>query len=763
MLHRARHLARALVCTDGATIPGVRSTAAMVFVEDDISSRELWDTKGAYWALDRPDNFMAELSAIDRGVRSPPVGIHVHIPTDSLASLQSISRVLRDPHSASLQRMAGRPYVLSIVRAITAKTHYDADVLITHVRSHTGLRDLPSVGNAEADRLCGWLARQPPDSNDEARADAYQMANELPFCLTFTSWTDPDQDGLQVELTRTEHGDIRRALRCHIRGLRLQQWARRPKRGAFAREHPKAVQSIIDRAWTVSPGSSALALALRSLNQVTHKCMTDGAWVPDRCDRCGTGHVTSVMGDLHCPANDDIWNALDDTLSKTHLGLTPDNDDRTPTDLQVSTGLVTGTISRLARDYQFGHRSLSFPPPPGPPPRPPMVRTDKLVDIRPMASLFAVACMRSLAEQPNDDRAPAGAPAAVSAAAPPLPPPAPIHILPTPLGPTAQILAHRLHSALTPPLVTDTIWQCESLRSLSRLHLRTYSELWANPVNSTGLDSCRWRSDHESDDLLGATVTDPRTFMVDSYTWVCLMPISAQTSLIHQAVTGVGGSKGRARVVALVHDTPTLRGLLAGLCPPDAPRTKGHTHAFVLATAPPGTLTLDALHARKGYDDEQHLNPETLSIIIIESFGAPGFVTLDFKTALPEGVVITPHRHYPRPPPRDGPTPAKLPLGRRYHPSTLPSLCWYRNDVPQIPRGPDATAPVTPGENVNRLLGSLGCLPSGILNDPRSDTEPSTSDDSRPQRRELISKIIFSTALEAFRRAENWRKWKWRS
>jgi hypothetical protein len=176
LLRRAKHFVWAMVCTDGSTIPTIRSTAAMAFVEDDICSRELWHTEGAYWPLDRPCNHTAELSAIDRGVRSPPVGVNVHVPTDSTASMKSVAKALRNPHSASLLRMPGRPYVLSIVRAIQTKKLHGATVRISHVRSHTGYRDLPSVGNAEADRLCGWLAHEPPDKNEEGKAEAYQMA-----------------------------------------------------------------------------------------------------------------------------------------------------------------------------------------------------------------------------------------------------------------------------------------------------------------------------------------------------------------------------------------------------------------------------------------------------------------------------------------------------------------------------------------------------------------------------------------------------------
>ena len=232
MIRRAKNLVCALVCTDGSTIPGVRSTAAMAFVEDDIRSRELWQTEGAYWPLDRPCNHTAELSAIDRAIRSPPVGLHVHVPTDSMASIKTIEKALRNPHNASLLRLAAHPYVLSIVRAIQTKKTHGAEVIISHVRSHTGYRDLHSVGNSEADRSCGWLAHQPPNKNDEGLAEAYQMANELRFCLNFTSWSEPDQEGSRTELVRTEHGDVRRALRTHLRSLRLKEWASRPKRGS---------------------------------------------------------------------------------------------------------------------------------------------------------------------------------------------------------------------------------------------------------------------------------------------------------------------------------------------------------------------------------------------------------------------------------------------------------------------------------------------------------------------------------------------------
>jgi len=267
---------------------------------------------------------------------------------------------------------------------------------------------------------------------------------------------------------------------------------------------------------------------------VTRKHVVDGAWAPDRCDRCGTGHPTSTLGDLQCPANDDVWNTLDDTLATAHLGLTPENDNRTRTDLQTSTALVTGAVARLSINPMIGARTLAFPPPPGPLPRPPAVRADKLDDIGPMASLFTATCMRHRAA--TTVAAGATAPV-VGANPPPVNPPTPRPVLPTPLGPAAQTLAHRVHSALTHPPVEDTQRQCETLRSVFRHHLRTYSELLTNPINSSGLDSCHWRSDQKSDGLLGAVVQDPLTFMKDAYTWVCLLPAPEQTPLIHQAVT----------------------------------------------------------------------------------------------------------------------------------------------------------------------------------------------------------------------------------
>ena len=135
--------------------------------------------------------------------------------------------------------------------------------------------------------------------------------------------------------------------------------------------------------------------------------------------------------------------------------------------------------------------------------------------------------------------------------------------------------------------------------------------------------------------------------MMDAYNWVCLLSSPEQTLLIHQAVMAVGESKGLARVVALVHDTPTLRGLLAGLCPPVAPRKKGHTQAFVLATAPPGTLTLKTLYARRD-DNEARLpnSSEALAVVVVESCGTRRFVMQDLRSALLQET--GPHRLGPR-------------------------------------------------------------------------------------------------------------------
>ena len=318
--NQARAMIKALVCTDGSTYPGQASAAAAVFVEDDIYTRELWQTKGFYWPIKRVDNHMAELSAINKAIRAVPITINLTIATDSLASIQSIRKALRAPLGSPHLRSAGRPYIMAIIRAIRQKEAAGATVTLNHVRSHTGARDRASVGNSEADRLAKWMA-QACIANPEDHCESSDIdldGNELPYCLTVVKRI-LDKNGTEREILLNTYGDIRKTTKLAFIAENRAEWAARKDRGELAREHGKEVYDIISNTWKSGPDSTAVAHALRCLTQTPRCTAEDGAWKVESCDRCGTGHECTLLGDLHCPANADLWNNADRQIDSDGL------------------------------------------------------------------------------------------------------------------------------------------------------------------------------------------------------------------------------------------------------------------------------------------------------------------------------------------------------------------------------------------------------------------------------------------------------------
>ena len=273
---RAKSRAQPLVCTDGSTYPGESSAAALVFVEDDIHTRELWQTKGAYWPITAIDNHMAELSAINKAIRAVPIGVSLTIATDSLSSIQSVRKALSSPPGTPHLRMAGRPYVHAILRAIRQKEHAGACVRLVHVRSHTGARDPRSIGNAEADRLAKWMAeahRQGEQNAPEGPGHANMTTNtsdidldnnDLPFCMVTSDWSSPPGGREPQETLTYIRGDIRSALKTLYKTRTTSEWASRPKRGAMIKNYSGETHNVIDRTWKHNPTSTSIAGASRT-------------------------------------------------------------------------------------------------------------------------------------------------------------------------------------------------------------------------------------------------------------------------------------------------------------------------------------------------------------------------------------------------------------------------------------------------------------------------------------------------------------------
>ena len=435
------HLVHAQACTDGSTYPGKPSAAAYTYIEDNIRSMELWDMKGFYWTIHRSDNYEAELAAIHKAVRSVPVNVSLTIHTDSLSAIQAIHKFNRAPHSSNSLRLAGRPYILAISRAMATRKRNGATTTLSHVRSHTGGRDKPSIGNAEADRLAKWEAAQPTYANSAMN----MMEGDLKYVIATSTWTQPDDGGPPTENIEHHHGDVRKLIRTRLQNSVAATWAERPKRGAMMRDHPTLVHAAIKNAWNDGPSSTSIRMLMTCLHQATPKVPSSTGYAHEKCDRCGTGASrTPHHRTWGCPCNAPITATAYEQIDKL-MGFCPDpdfteHDGPIPADVGPYPNHLTTTVqdNRTALCNILGGdglpgRSIFYQVP-----APQMVVTlDKLADVGRLALLLTLAKPPNPLLREPPDREPAPLPLAsnstsAGASGTATPPQDPLPLHPTP-------------------------------------------------------------------------------------------------------------------------------------------------------------------------------------------------------------------------------------------------------------------------------------------------------------------------------------------
>ena len=328
----SRHV-HAHICTDGSTYQDRPSAAALIFLEDGAHTKELWGVPGYGWQITVENNYVAEMAAIHKAIRSVPVGVNLTIHTDSQSSIDSIETAVRCPTGLNLLRKGARPYLLSIVRAWKARTKAGGTTTLRHVRAHTGGRDLASIGNACADRLAKWAALQPIEPI-ETRSCLDLMQGDHPYVLKVMGPTDPlGSTATPHEMeckTEAVHGDIRRACKRQLSLLLRHTLARRERRGELQREHPTNMQKAIDMVHDELRCSSGLSLALQSVTQNVVKVKVNDNYIHKSCERCGTGAALTMEHRLHdCPCNEATANLLDDLIAG-HTGIEPDVENAGP-------------------------------------------------------------------------------------------------------------------------------------------------------------------------------------------------------------------------------------------------------------------------------------------------------------------------------------------------------------------------------------------------------------------------------------------------
>jgi hypothetical protein len=812
-------LIKVTICTDGSTYTGKRSASAMVFCEDGMRHKELWQEKGFYWTIDTSNNYHAELSALHRAIRSVPVNVNLTIHTDSLSAVQSIAKALRSPERTNYLRVAGRPYIRSICYATDARRQAGATTSIHHVRAHTGGRNMASIGNAAADRLAKWQAwaDELPDSSISL------IQNEYAYVLHETQWHTPSK-GPPTEHCNPIHDDTRTAMRKHLASLQMKEWAQREKRGQLARTNPSGTAKAIDNLWAWAPSSSALRMALVCLNQVTPKTKGhDGSYRHELCTRCGTKSARSPLHRIRgCPHNGPDNRRLEQLLDRL-TGFRNDQSDLQadgPISIQQGTlpsalpDLVTANRSAIkkavttAKGIRIATRTMRFPlltsdgrdatldsqtdigqmallytlttqPPPLPAPHPTPTFHEG-GSAKPQGPVFSL--FRRPNPPPKEDRRWGNRCCYTCGNRALLPTSCPIHRTCLDHQPAEGIkcdfcdYARRTPMTATPGSIARTLDRLvlhtttqpghttvPALRNVCRQILRTYSDLHLNPLTARHPWDSSWYTDDQGCVALGGTYNeDPTTFLTDRYTFICPTEPDVELRDLATAATAAEAATGPTRSVHLMTNTADARRRVRTL------RTDKHMRIHTLAHFPPGTLhTHDSKLELYDHHQPKVTNGEAMILVLLENGSAPGFHPSDLITLLePLGAMHvngSPPWTYPSLPPdieRSGLTPEPPPS----HPLLRPSTLFYRGDKNYTSLthnylvAPDPAPKVRPADSIPNTLCQMGITPPGLQKAITSATELRGSDYSASAAQ--IPKIIFDSSLALFLKDEGYHKWK---
>jgi hypothetical protein len=162
--------------------------------------------------------YPAELQAIARSIAMFPLTFHLHLHTDSLASLKAIYSYERQLNPRQRLRMSSRPLLQLVAHLISIRNSAGGSVTLSHVRSHTTDSDINSVGNRLADYQAN-LARSKPDRSWPLGL------SELPLSACEHHLTVRQHDDTQMI------DDVRRTSLVQLRSQAMIKWSSRVDQG----------------------------------------------------------------------------------------------------------------------------------------------------------------------------------------------------------------------------------------------------------------------------------------------------------------------------------------------------------------------------------------------------------------------------------------------------------------------------------------------------------------------------------------------------
>jgi len=747
-------LVQVAAATDGSTYTGRHSGAALVYMADDTEDDELW-RQGYGWIIGMENNYIAELSAIHRAIRSIPVNVDITIHTDSQSSIDSVLSALRCPERVNFLRKGGRPYVMAICRAWNARLAAGGVTTLKHVRAHTGGRSKAAIGNACADRVAKYYAlSENKDDIDDKKTALDLMEADLKFLLHTRSpipGGGSDPEGVVFESSPV-HGDVREAARKTLRRIRTEEWAderARPKRGRLVRDHPAEVHSAIKHARSVANSSTTLSLLLSGLNTVTEKDFSAGR-TDKLCGRCGTGSSLTATHKCHsCPCNTQLLNDRDDQLAVL-TGYANDMAEGGPSPTALMGQVVqrrrdmVKNLSSSTATTGIGvvTRTITFPPSPS------MARTVRLDAFE---QLHQYALMYNLTA---NSKAHEGA-----------------------LG--AEALDQLVYTK-SPAVSDHLVWlvadlggrhprtQSPPLRQLCRWVLRTYSDLYLNPLTATAPWNDTWYSRHPDGwKVGGTTAASPLCFLTNRYTWISMRSgASSQIEDLEMATQAAKESNQPCRVALLVHHSDQIKDMIS--------TTTSGVRKHVLATIGADASTLFSLDDAEfpGQHEARPLysSPTPVLLLVIENASAPGYDLCHIRAALEgeRGVEIHPseYKYVSCPPDTTTPCPARE-IQDRHHPLLRSSQTWCRaaHHYTPPPHACDAKAPElgripdrrSAGDRLNPVLGLLGVNPKGLGPDIASHSGVNPTPLGIVKQ---LSSLVLNTSVTAYRRSEAYGRWR---
>ena len=256
--------------TDGSTKPGSGQCGGFGVVVCLDGSLE--DTRSVRGTVKRSGgNYLAEATAILACLLSVPANVNLAIWSDCLSAIQAVEK--KDPCEAARLRMAARPVLTCIRRALRTRKALGATSRIEHVYSHTESDSFEALGNGQADEVANL-----------ARLEA-QGAPSKPFLAgeeRFTAWIEAD--GAQWHVI----GDIRKEMTRWARRRNIDRWTVQKRQGKTASADPLATTVLC-----------AEIRRLRSSKHLRHAVLALCEWLPS-----GRYHGRMMQCDIGC---NDEW------------------------------------------------------------------------------------------------------------------------------------------------------------------------------------------------------------------------------------------------------------------------------------------------------------------------------------------------------------------------------------------------------------------------------------------------------------------------